>query len=170
MKKTELKNINDYFANYIKNVKEEDVIEALENSLNYALEFIPNIPSEKLDYRYLPEKWSIKEILIHLIDSERILSYRALRFARNDKNELLGYDQDEYIKYSGANKRSIADILEDFSIARKANVILFKSFNDEMLSRTGIANKREISVITLGFLLSGHLLHHLNVIKEKYLS
>jgi hypothetical protein len=169
MKKSDLTNLSEYLNNYIKNVKEEDIIEAFESSLTYIQEFISNIPVEKLEYKYQPEKWTIKEILCHLIDSERIISYRALRFARNDKNELLGYDQDEYIKYSEANKRSVADLLEDFTLARKANIVLFKSFNNEMLSRIGIANKREISVIVLGFLISGHVLHHLNVIKERYL-
>jgi hypothetical protein len=169
MKKSDLANFDNYFERYLKYVSEEDVIESLENSLRYSKDFLLNFPKEKLEYRYQPGKWTVKEILGHLIDSERIFCYRALTLSRNNRIELPGYDQDEYIKYSNANIRNIDDLLEDLMIARKSNIILFKSFDEEMLARTGVANKKKVSVLLLGFLLSGHLLHHLNIIKERYL-
>jgi hypothetical protein len=169
MKKSDLVNLDEYFKNYLNNVPEEELPSALMNSLQFTHNFITNVPADKLEHRYEPGKWSIKEIFMHLIDSERIIGYRALRFARNDKNELLGYDQDEYAKYSKANERSIEDLLEDFTAARRANIVLFKSFDDEMLSRTGVANKKEVSVLLLGFLVCGHAMHHLKIIRERYL-
>jgi hypothetical protein len=170
MKKSDLVNLNEYFRNYINNVKEENVIDAFESSLEYTRKFLLNIPKEKLEYKYQHDKWTIKEIILHLIDSERIMGYRALTFARNDKNELWGYDQDNYIKYSNANKRSIEDLIEDFTIARRSNIVLFNSFDDEMFMRKGFANKKEQSVLLLGFLIVGHELHHLKIIKDRYLN
>jgi len=169
MNKSDLANYPDYYQKYIGLVGEEDLLAALENSLQEISIFFSSLPEEKLEHRYQPEKWSIKEVLSHLIDSERIMGYRALRFARNDKTELSGYDQDNYVKNSKVAGRNIAYLVNDYSSARKANLELFKSFDDEMLLRRGIANKWELSVLLIGFVIVGHGFHHVEIIKQRYL-
>ena len=169
MKKSDLTDFPEYYQKYIDWVEEGDLLAALEDSLRTISTFFLYVPEEKLDYRYQAEKWSIKEVLAHLTDSERIMGYRALRFARNDKTELSGYDQDNYVKNSKAAGRNIAYLVNDYSSARKANLELFKSFDDEMLLRRGIANKWELSVLLIGFVIVGHGFHHVEIIKQRYL-
>src|SRR5690606_18442301 len=120
-------------------------------------------------YSYAHGKWTLKEVLIHCIDTERIMSYRALRFARNDQTELPGFEQNDYVPQSEANSRKMADLIEEYKILRQSTILLFKSFSDDVLKRAGVANGNPISVRALGFVISGHELHHLNVCKERYL-
>ena len=169
MKKSDLTDFPEYYQKYIDWVEEGDLLAALEDSLRTISTFFLSLPEEKQDYRYQAEKWSIKEVLSHLIDSERIMGYRALRFARNDKTELSGYDQDNYVKNSKVAGRNIAYLVNDYSSARKANLELFKSFDDEMLLRRGMANKWEVSVLLIGFVIVGHGFHHVEIIKQRYL-
>jgi len=128
-----------------------------------------SIPEDKLYYRYDEGKWTIKEILVHIIDDERIYAYRALRFARKDSTELAGFDQENYAVNSGANKRSIESILHEFETVRKATISLFESFTDEALTSSGIANGNKVSVRALGYHIAGHEKHHVNIIRERYL-
>jgi uncharacterized damage-inducible protein DinB len=129
-----------------------------------------SLPEEKLTYRYAKNKWTIKEILVHIIDDERIYAYRALCFARNDKTELPGFEQDDYALFSNANERSIENILNEYEAVRNATITLFESFDEAALLRKGIANKNGATVRALGYHLAGHELHHINIIKEKYLN
>ena len=122
-----------------------------------------------LMFRYEPDKWTMKDILAHIIDDERVFAYRALRFARNDKTELPGVDQDVDAENTGANDRNISDLLDEYNKVRDSSIALFKSFNEEMIVRCGIASGYNVSVSALGYLIAGHERHHLKIIKERYL-
>ncbi|MFK5959234.1 MAG: DinB family protein [Lutibacter sp.] len=160
---------NPYFKFYIEKVGNAELIEVLKTSFKEFSTTIKNLPEEKLMYRYAKGKWTIKELIQHLIDTERILSYRALRFSRNDATEIQGFDENWYVNNSNANDRNIMDILEEFNHLRKTSISLFKSFSDEMLINFGTADRNKMSVRALGFIIAGHQLHHLKIIKERYL-
>ena len=131
--------------------------------------FILSLPESKLMYRYAVGKWTIKETLVHITDTERIFAYRALRFARNDTTALPGYEQNDYVPYSRANERSLTDIFQEYGAVREATLSLFESFNEEDLLRKGIANGNPASVRGLAYQIAGHEMHHMKVIKERYI-
>lgn len=132
---------------------------------------IYNLPEEQLYYRYAADKWTIKEILVHLIDDERIFSYRALRYARNDQTPLHGFEEKDYAIYSKANERSLDSIFEEYEAVRKATIQLFQHLPDEALIRGGkaVGNINYRTVRALAYHLAGHELRHINIIKERYL-
>lgn len=166
----EIEEIPDYSKGYVNLLpNNDDLLTIFERESNNAFEFYAQIPEDKLLYRYSDEKWTIKEILLHIIDTERILSYRALRFARTDNHELAGFDQDKYVVHSKANQRDWNDLQKEFQMVRNATILLFKSFDKDMLSASGLANKYRFSVNALGFIIAGHELHHRIIIKERYL-
>lgn len=160
---------NSYYSNYILILDETELLEALKNTEEEFMAFIKEVPEDKLLYRYAEGKWTVKEVIQHLIDTERIFTYRALRFARNDQTDLPGYEQDDYIPFSGANTRSREELLVDFKATRLNSVSLFHTFSDEMLMRSGTADGNLMSVRAIGFIISGHLKHHLKVLRERYL-
>lgn len=168
MKISDIKVLPEYFDSYIKEVKETELSEALLKCCANLL----NKDNEKLikigDRVYAPGKWTVREIIQHLIDSERIFNYRALRFARNDKTPLPGFEENEYVPESNSNKRTIDNLLFELDIVRKSTVILFGSFDEVMLNREGICSDKKISVLALGFVIAGHTIHHIDVIKNKY--
>lgn len=166
LNKTEYSN---YFSTYISILKEEDLIEDLEISLHQFIKFVQNIPMDKFDYRYAEGKWTIKDIIQHLIDTERIFAYRALRISRNDQTPLSGFDENEYVFNTNANARGIQDLLAELSAVRFSTLFLFKSFSQEQLVRTGTASDSTISVGALGFLTIGHQKHHQHIFQERYL-
>lgn len=172
MKPTQL-NTNEYapfYANYIAQVSDEyTLIEELEISLHRFIKFVQDIPMDKFDYRYAEGKWTIKDIIQHIIDAERIFNYRALRFARNDKTELPGFEENDYVDEANANKRSIMELLTELSAVRHSTLLLFKTFNDEQFLRIGYANNNPMSVRALGFIIIGHQNHHQRVFEERYL-
>ena len=127
------------------------------------------LPKARLLHRYAEGKWTIKEILGHIVDDERIYVYRALRFARNDSTELPGFEQDHYAQYSEANKREITDLLDEFALVRRSTIAFFKSLDNTALMRTGVANGNRVSVRALAYHIAGHELHHMNIIRERYL-
>jgi uncharacterized damage-inducible protein DinB len=141
----------------------------MEENLRATREFILSLPEERLAYRYAEGKWTIKEILVHVSDDERIYAYRALRFARGDKTELPGFEQDDYAAHSGANARDIEDILAEFADVRRATVSLFKGLDREALVRVGVADGKVMSVRAAAYHIAGHELRHVNIIKERYL-
>jgi uncharacterized damage-inducible protein DinB len=147
---------------------DNQVLSHLQANLQVMQEFILTFPPEKLTYRWAEGEWTIKEILVHIIDDERIYCYRALRFARNDKTELPGFEQDDYVTYSGANERTLADILDEYRAVRAATLTFFNSLEDNALTRSGVANGHVMSVRAAAYHLAGHELHHLNSIKENY--
>jgi len=160
---------SSFYKNYITILGEVNLLEVLNNSLENLISTLKNLPEDKLQYRYEEGKWTIKELIQHIIDAERVLSYRALRFSRNDTTNLQGFDEDWYVENSNGNDRDFDELLSEFSLVRKATISLFKSFSNKMLTNIGSANGSDISVRALGFIIAGHQIHHLNIIKEKYL-
>ncbi len=145
------------------------VLQHMKENLGTVKEFILSLPPEKLLYRYAPGKWSIKEILVHITDDERIYSYRALRFARNDAAELPGFEQDNYAVESNADERELENILEEYEAVRRATIALFNGLDDKALIRRGIADGNEDTVRALAYHIAGHELHHIDFIKKHYL-
>lgn len=161
---------NAYYGTYINKTSGLSLKGGLKSSGELTLSFLKSIPLDKLEYRYAEGKWTIKEIIQHLMDAERIFAYRALRIARMDQTPLPGFEQDDYILPSQANKRSIDDLINEFKAIKSATVALFDSFSDEMLLSLGTASKNSISVRAIGFIIIGHDKHHCEVIKERYLN
>ena len=146
------------------------VLSHMSESMKATTTFMLSLPEEKFAFRYAEGKWTVKEILAHVIDDERIYAYRALRFARNDPTELPGFDQDAYAPYSGANRRSVESLLDEFAAVRLATVALFDGLDDEALLRSGVADGNRATVRALAYHIAGHELRHMNVIRERYLS
>lgn len=160
-----------YFEQYIKLVYSEatTISESLERSQKEFESLLRNVSKEKQGFSYAPGKWTLKEVIQHIIDTERIFCYRALCFARNDKNSLPGYDHDLFVINDNANDRNYDDLLEEMEVLRKSTIHLYKSFSEEALLRIGVASDEKMSVRALGYLFSGHQKHHLNIVKERYL-
>lgn len=159
----------EYFINYINLVTEENVLQALKSSHKEMKHLISFLSEEQGNSAYAKNKWTIKELLIHSMDTERIFCERALRFARKDKTELPGFDHDVFVLNSNANHRTLKDILKEYKSIRKSTILLFKNFTPEMLEHGGVANGNKLTVLSIGYIISGHELHHLNVIKAKYI-
>jgi uncharacterized damage-inducible protein DinB len=158
-----------YLKHYIDLVKDDNILQALKNQLSGALQFLSSISEEKSNHRYAEGKWSIKEVLGHICDTERIFAFRALCISRGEKQSLPGYEQNDYIANGNFNNCSFKDLVEEFRLLRESNLVMIRNFSDEMMSRSGMANGKRISVRTILFAIAGHELHHLNVIREKYL-
>jgi uncharacterized damage-inducible protein DinB len=159
----------EYFEKYITQVVTENLIEELEISVHRFIKFVQNIPMDKFDYRYAERKWTIKEIIQHITDTERIFAYRALRFSRNDKTALPGFEENDYVDNTNANKRSLQDLLTEMAVVRQATLSLFKSFSEEQLIRIGTASNKQISTRAIGFIIIGHQNHHQKIFEERYL-
>ncbi len=165
----DLSRVPAFYHNYISQVPENNLEEAFSEGTTAFIQFIETIPPEKYDYRYAEGKWTVKEVLQHIIDAERIFGYRALRFARKDPTFLPGFDENSYAENAGADKREWNPLVEEFKVVRMASEYLFASFDDEQLDATGTANNNSIYVLGIGFIVVGHSLHHLKILKERYL-
>ena len=161
--------IPKYYVPFVEPVVEQDLIQGLIVLGNEALDFYRSISESNSMYCYEEGKWSIKQVLAHVIDTERVFTYRALAFSRNDSNELPGFDQELYAHEANSDQRKWHKIIEEFANVRASTIDLFSSFSDDMLERTGVASSVEISVRALGYLILGHALHHQHVIQKKYL-
>jgi uncharacterized damage-inducible protein DinB len=170
MTRPDLNSVPAFYKGYVDHVKEMDVIEALKFSSEQTLKMISSIPESKGEYRYAEGKWSIKELLNHMIDVERIMCYRALRFARNDKTDLPGFEENDYAPEANAHARTIAQLADEAKRLRATTIDMFASFTPEMMKREGTANKNKLSVLTLGYVVSGHESHHRQILKERYLT
>ncbi|MDX1314869.1 MAG: DinB family protein, partial [Eudoraea sp.] len=126
-------------------------------------------PEDKLHYAYGPDKWTVAEVLMHIIDSERVFQYRALRFARNDQTPLPGYEQDDYIPYSGASQMTKESLVQQYQAVRQSTIALFSTLDEEALTRAGEANGVKMSVRAVGFCCCGHQRHHRNILRDRYL-
>lgn len=168
MKRSEIKTMPDSQSTNIHEVEDIEVLDALKK---YGKEYLEP-EREKLvalgNKIYAPGKWTVKDIIQHLIDAERVFSYRALRFARNDKTLLPGFEENDYAVTAEASKRTMDDLLDEFYMVRESTIKLFESFTDEMLMREGVLPSGDASVLAIGFIMPGHTIHHLNVIKERY--
>lgn len=158
-----------YYEPYIKLVEENDALKALDTGILKMQALLSVIDEEKENFAYAPGKWTVKEVFGHIIDTERIMAYRALRFARGDGQELPGFDENTYVKNAKFSKRKLIDIAHEFSAMRQSNIFLFKSFDEEALNRKGVANKNPVTVRALIYIIAGHQLHHMKVMRERYL-
>jgi hypothetical protein len=158
----------EYYETYVSLVDEIDIVSALQNQLAEIENLFAAIPEEKGAYAYAEGKWSIKELVGHLIDGERIFSHRAFRFSRADQTPLASFEQDDYIAHGNFNQRPLAGLIEEFSLVRKANNLLFQNLSAEAWSRTGEASDALISVRALAYIMVGHVRHHVNVLKTLY--
>ena len=160
-----------YAEMYMKLVKKDgSLIEQLKSSLEKTRTLINNLSNEKLDYRYQKDKWSIKEVLVHIIDDERIYGYRALSFARNDKTNLPGFEQEDYNFNSDTAERTIENIMEEYEALRLSTITLFNGLSEKSLKYMGIANGNQASARALGYHILGHDLHHIQIIENLYLT
>lgn len=165
-----LDTVPHFYKNYVKQVEESDLLQALRISGHRALELVHSIPENKADFKYGPDKWTIRELLCHVIDAERIFAYRALRFGRNDKTPLSSFEENDYAPQANASGRSLQKIAMEMAHLRSSTIDLFEGFTPDMLLRKGPVNKNELSVISLGFVIAGHETHHCNILKERYLA
>jgi len=164
----DIKTVPPFYQGYVNLVKNNDLFENLDQSAKITQQLLLKIPESRGTYAYAPGKWTIKEVLCHMIDTERIFAYRAMRFARNDKTPLHGFEENDYAPEANAHNRTVADIAAEMNRLRSTTIDLYKSFTNEMLQRTGTANNSAMSVLNLGFVISGHETHHRNVLSERY--
>ncbi len=150
-------------------VHEAGLLEALKSSNKATTQLVQDIPETMGEYRYAPEKWSVKELLCHMMDAERIFAYRALRFSRNDATALAGFEENDYAPQANAHGRTLSQLANEMIALRKATLDLYASFTPEMLQRKGPVNNNVISVINLGYVIAGHETHHRLVLTERYL-
>lgn len=159
-----------YYGKYIALVPENDAIRALESQIADALALLRSIPESKGDHRYGPDKWTIKEVVGHLIDAERVFAYRAMRFARNDQTELPGFDENHYVPAGVFGRRTLADLAGEWDLVRRANLAMFGGLEPQAWRRQGSANGSPVSVRALAFIIAGHGRHHVGILRERYLT
>ena len=169
MPRPDLSRVPEFYHGYINTVKEDDLMSGLKSSTKSLFDLLRTIPAEKHDYRYADGKWTIKEVVQHMLDGERVFSYRALRFARKDDTPLPGFDENLFAQTAKADKRSWNDLVEEFAALRKATESMFASFDDEQLEQSGVASENSTYVLGIGYILAGHVNHHCGIIKERYL-
>lgn len=161
--------IPPFYKRYTDRVAHLPLPEALTSSGKEIADLIRQLPESAGTLRYEPGKWSIKEVLCHMMDAERIFAYRALRFARNDKTELHGFEENDYAPEANAHARTLAQLVEEMDRLRVTTCDLFNSFTPEMLKRIGTANGTALSVEAIGYITAGHTIHHKHVLTERYL-
>ena len=158
-----------YYEGYVSLVPETDIIPVLENQIQELRSLIAAVPEERGSHAYAPGKWTIKELLSHLIDGERIFAYRALRISRGDETPIEGFDQDPYIEHSHANDRSFSSLVEEFDLTRRANMAMFRNMRDADWERSGTASDNAVSTRAVAWIMAGHVRHHVNIVKARYL-
>lgn len=165
--------VNDYAPEnqkYVDLVNGYEIIPLLEDQIDEFAKLMKSIPEEKKTYSYSEGKWSIAEVLGHIIDSERIMTFRALWFARNAPDPLPGFEQDDFVRYAGSNGRTLSSLVDEWTLLRKSNILFSKSLDNDALARRGTANNNDVTVLALLFIIAGHLIHHANILKERYLN
>jgi len=158
-----------YFGKYIDLVPKGNVIKIMEKQNEQFCEFLAQVSEKKADYRYADGKWSIREVIGHMIDAELVFLYRALRFSRNDSTKLAGFEQDDFIAHSNYSQQSLTDLIEQFYLLRKTSVSFFKSLSKAMWSNKGTASGNQGTVRAIAFIMAGHVIHHMQIINKKYL-
>ena len=157
-----------YYSRYIDLVPDGDILQILDAQAETTLRHLAAVTEEKATFRYAPGKWSLKEVVGHVIDTERVFAFRAFAFSRSDKNQFPGMEQEEYAQGANYEQRSLGDILDEFHEVRKSNLRLFRSFSEGMLMRRGIASGNEFTVRCLPYIIAGHELHHVKILREGY--
>ncbi len=157
------------FEVYISRIKSSDILTALEQGKEQTIAFFESIPAEKADFAYDTGKWTIKEVLLHLIDTERIMAYRGLRIARADQTPIPGFEQDDYVPASAADQRSMSSLISEYTALRNSSIAMYTHFSDAMWAFTGTAGGNVFSPIASAYVIAGHELHHMEIIEERYL-
>lgn len=158
-----------YYAGYVRRVPEDDLRGALRAQLGTTLALLRGIGESRGDHRYAPDKWTIKEVIGHIVDTERIMSYRALRIARGDTTPLAGFEQDGYVPNGNFGQRTIANLAEELEVVRRGTIILFNHLDDAALTRRGTASGATVTPRALAYIIAGHELHHVDILRTKYL-
>ena len=169
MTKSDISVMPGYFDRYINLTEDIELIDALSQAASFDYLLSTETAESLGDLRYLPGKWTIRDIIQHVIDTERIMAYRALSFARNDQTTLPGFDEELFGQTAHATRRNLSELYDEYALNRQSTIALFQSFDEAMLVRSGICFNQTISVLALGFLLVGHPIHHINIIRERYL-
>ncbi|MBS1599792.1 MAG: DinB family protein [Bacteroidetes bacterium] len=159
----------EYFYRYINAVKGNDVVKELKKNTKDFKKFLAKIPKKKIDFAYAEGKWTIRQMLQHIIDAERVFAYRSLSFSRKDPAPLPGFEENDWANVANLNKRKWSDLVKEFNAVRKSTEYLFSSFTPEQFLTTGVASNNNINPVGLGFICSGHVIHHMKIIKERYL-
>ena len=155
-------------ASYIALVSEEDILEAMEKQSSQTQKLLATLDESRAGFRYGEGKWSIKEVIGHIADAERIMGYRALAIARGDTQPLPGFEEDDYVRNAGFDSWRLGDLAEEYALVRRANIVFFRNLQDEAWDRRGTANGESVSVRALAYGIVGHERHHLNVLRERY--
>jgi uncharacterized damage-inducible protein DinB len=159
----------EYYGRYITQVPQGNIVATLEQGLDAALALLGGISPAQADFRYAPGKWSIKEVVGHVIDAERVFTYRALRFGRNDKTPLPGFEQDDYMRHANFAGRDLSDLAREFEHVRRASLDLFRNLDAEAWERSGTASGGEVTVHAIAYITAGHEIHHRTILQTKYL-
>ena len=159
----------EYYSKYIDRVPDGDIVEILKRDTPETLEFLRSIPESKFDYQYAPDKWTIRQVVGHLADGERVFQYRAWRFSRADTTPVPGFEENDYVANGPFTRVSMPDLIDELENLRKASIHLFSNLDEEAMSRRGVANDAEVSVRAIAYIIVGHTSHHLQVLKERYL-
>lgn len=158
-----------YYENYIKLIEGDDILKILNEQSKKTQDILNSFSEHRGNFRYADGKWTIKEIVGHLLDTERVFAYRALCIARGEKKTLPGFDQDDYVSGGNFNRRELFDLNYEFRLLRESNLLLFRSFTPEMLKLKGFANESSVTVLAILFIIAGHEKHHMNILREKYM-
>lgn len=169
MTRPDIEKVPDFYKSYVELVKDMDVMDALRFAAKKIQQVIPYIAEDKGGYRYAEGKWTVKEVINHMMDAERVFAYRALRFSRNDQTALSPFDEDAYAPKANAHGRDIQQLAREMKRLRETTIDLFASFTPEMLQYEGTASGKRMSVLHLGYVIAGHDLHHQKILQERYL-
>jgi len=162
--------IPEFATKYFEATFEEDLIKELEKSTKQFKKILRKIPKKKIDFAYAPGKWTLKELLQHIIDAEKVFSFRALWFTRQDISPLPGFDENSWAVASNATSRKWKDLVNEFFLVRSSTQMFFESLDETQLKATGFANNNHMNVVGIGFICAGHVMHHIGIIKDRYLS
>lgn len=158
-----------YYGKYVSLIDDDDIVAVLESQLDATVACLRGLSEEQGNYAYEPGKWSIKQLVGHINDAERIFAYRTLRIARGDQTPLPGFEQDDYIAGANFDALTLAELTTEFELIRRSNLALFKQFSDEVWVRRGTASGNPISVRALVYIIAGHEAHHMNILRSRYL-
>lgn len=170
MIRPDIEKVPDFYKAYVDHVRDMDVMDALRHAGKKAQQLVPYVPEDKGEYRYAEGKWTVKEVIGHMLDAERVFAYRALRFSRNDQTPLSPFDEKAYAPEANAHSRNIQQLAREMKRLRETTLDLFSSFSTDMLFREGTASNKKISVLHLGYIIAGHDIHHLKILHERYLN
>jgi hypothetical protein len=159
-----------FMAGYISQVQDGDIIEILKAQTPELVDFMKSIPESMGDYQYAPDKWSIKEVIGHMADTERVFAYRAMRFSRADLTPVEGFDENSYVANAPFARASLPDLIDEFDHVRRASVHLFENLDEKAFANRGVANGKEVTVRSLAYIVAGHAAHHRKVLTDRYLS